>query len=148
MCSSDLGRTDENGNKIREKPILISHPRKGMKHWNYVAEDAKPDSMEGEYWKSKGVGFDLSGLIKSKEAGLRILNMVKLATNKDYPKSWMDYRDTAPNYIQFKFSADEFDLDMIHKMSIDLGGVVTQELLNYCCICREKSEKGYSVPEE
>lgn len=41
----------------------------------YVAPDSKP--AVGEYWRSRGVGYDLSGFVVSKLAGERLTRLVK-----------------------------------------------------------------------
>lgn len=133
------GRRDKDGKEIREKPTLIEHPRKGMPFWHYESEDIRPEDIDGEYWQSGMLGYYyLSGIIKSKFAGLRILGVVKSITGKEHPKSFLDYKDNHPDLIHFKFYRDEFDLEKLHTMSKNLGDIITRELLNQCCICNLK----------
>ncbi len=97
----------------------------------YVAPDSRPE--EGEYWESRGVSYyDVSGFVKSKLAGERLLRMVKYVLETDTPKSWLDYRDREPNWIQFKFKCDEFDLELLDKLSKEAGGVITLDILKKC----------------
>lgn len=97
----------------------------------YTAPDSKPEV--GEYWRSRGPSsFDCSGFIKSKLAGERLLRMVKYILDTDEPKSWLDYRDFEPNWIQFKFSAEEFDVKLLDELSRSAEGVVTEEILRKC----------------
>jgi hypothetical protein len=124
------GRKDNNGTEILEGAVLIPHPRKGIPKWKWEAPDEKPEY--GEYWNPRGIGYDLSGFIKSKAAGERILNMVKEVLNKEEPESWLDYRESEPTWIQFKFQKSEFDLDKLYKMSNDMNGIITKEILISC----------------
>ena len=97
----------------------------------YECEDKRPESG-GEYWSSRGVGYDLAGFVVSREAGERILNMVKEVLNNDNPKSWLDCRKHQPNHIQFKFQAKEFDLIKLHTMTCANNNIVTKEILEEC----------------
>lgn len=87
----------------------------------------------GEYWKSRGASsFDVSGFIASKAAGLRLLRMVRYILDTDEPKTWLDYREYEPNWIQFKFSAEEFDVEKLDASSRANGGVITEQILRDC----------------
>ena len=87
----------------------------------------------GEYWKSRGASsFDVSGFITSKAAGLRLLRMVRYILDTDEPKTWLDYREYEPNWIQFKFSAEEFDVEKLDEVSRANGGVITEQILRDC----------------
>ena len=59
---------------VMEQAIRIPHPRIGIPSWHWMPKDERPE--EGEYWNSRGVGYDLSGFVKTKKAGERILAMV------------------------------------------------------------------------
>lgn len=97
----------------------------------YEAPDSKP--TEGEYWTSRGPSIsDCSGFVVSKKAGERLLRLVKYALDTDTPKSWLDYREYEPNWIQFKFSAEEFDVEKLHKLSRENNDIVTETILNQC----------------
>lgn len=97
----------------------------------YVAPDKRPE--EGEYWTSRGVStYDVSGFVASKPAGERLLRMVKMVLETDEPKSWLDYRETEPNWIQFKFRAEEFDIKKLDEMSLEKGGIITLDILKKC----------------
>ena len=87
----------------------------------------------GEYWKSRGASsFDVSGFISSKAAGLRLMRMVRYILDTDEPKTWLDYREYEPNWIQFKFSAEEFDVEKLDKVSCANGGIITEQILRDC----------------
>lgn len=87
----------------------------------------------GEYWKSRGAStFDVSGFITSKAAGLRLLRMVRYILDTDEPKTWIDYREYEPNWIQFKFSAEEFDVEKLDASSRANGGVITEQIIRDC----------------
>lgn len=76
----ETNRKDKNGNTIMEYPVLSPHPRKGIQSWHWEAPDLKPEY--GEYWSPRGIGYDLSGFVKSKQVGERLLKMVKEALGK------------------------------------------------------------------
>lgn len=87
----------------------------------------------GEYWKSRGPSsFDVSGFISSRAAGLRLMRMVRYILGTDEPKTWLDYREYEPNRIQFKFSAEEFDVQKLDEVSCANGGVITEQILRDC----------------
>ena len=81
----------------------------------YVAPDSKPEV--GEYWRSRGVGYDLSGFVESKLAGERLTRLVKYVLNTDNPLSHLDYREFEPDWIQFKFQKEEFNLELLDKLA-------------------------------
>lgn len=94
-------------------------------------KDERPEI--GEYWRSRGPStFDCSGFISSKAAGLRILRMIKYILDTDEPKSWLDYREHEPNWIQFKFSAEEFDVNKLDELSRAAQGIITDFMLKQC----------------
>lgn len=97
----------------------------------YTAPDSRPEI--GEYWKSRGAtDFDCSGFVVSKLAGERLLRLVKYVLETDEPKSWLDFRELEPNWIQFKFSAKEFNVELLDKLSREKDGIVTEEILRKC----------------
>lgn len=124
------GKKDKNGKEIFEYPELQEHPRKGTPWHPWVQEDPRPEY--GEYWKSRGIGYDLSGFVKSKAAGERLLEMVKEVLGNDDPKSWLDWREYEPEWIQFKFQKEEFDLEKLEKMAKENDNVLTKEILMEC----------------
>lgn len=100
-----------------------------------VAVDARPDdgNTTSEYWESRGPStFDCSGFVRSKRAGERIMNMVRLALDKEDTKTWLDYRDFEPTWIQLKFSADEFDVEKLHEKSQINDGIINLDMLMEC----------------
>ena len=97
----------------------------------YVAPDSRPE--EGEYWESRGVSdYDVSGFVKSKLAGERLLRMVKYVLETDEPESRLDYRESEPNWIQFKFKPNEFDIELLDKLSKEADGIITLDILKKC----------------
>lgn len=97
----------------------------------YTAPDSRPEI--GEYWKSRGASdWDCSGFIVSKLAGERLLRLVKYVLETDKPESWLDFREHEPNWIQFKFSAKEFNVNLLDELSREAEGVVTEEILRAC----------------
>lgn len=124
-------KKDENGKTIFDYPKLQVHPRKGTPWHPWVQPDPRPENG-GEYWKSRGIGYDLSGFVKSKPAGERLLEMVKEVLGKEDPDSWLDWREDEPEWIQFKFQKEEFDLEKLDKMSVENDGILTKEILEAC----------------
>jgi len=97
----------------------------------FEPKDERP--AVGEYWKSRGASsFDVSGFITSKAAGLRLLRMVRYILDTDEPMSWLDYREYEPNHVQFKFSAEEFDVSRLDDASRAGGGIITEQILRAC----------------
>ena len=98
----------------------------------YEPKDERPEGG-GEYWKSRGASdSDVSGFVASRAAGMRLLRMVRYVLDTDEPKTWLDYREYEPNWIQFKFSAEEFDVEKLDASSRANGGVITEQILRDC----------------
>lgn len=99
---------------------------------HYVAPDKRPE--EGEYWNSRGVsdGLDVSGFVVSKQAGERLLRMVRLVLEKDETDSWLDYRAKEPNWIQFKFKPSEFDINKLNELATNNDDIITLDILKQC----------------
>lgn len=105
----------------------------------YVAPDSRPEN--GEYWNSRGVGYDLSGFVVSKLAGERLRRMVRLVLEKDETKSWLDFRESEPDWIQFKFQKEEFDLEKLNEMARANNNILTIEILKQCKVTEKDSQK-------
>ena len=114
----------------REDPELQKHPRKGIPWHPYDFPDPRPEY--GEYWSPRGIGYDLSGFVQSKKAGERLLEMVKEVLNKEKPDSWLDWRESEPKWIQFKFQKNEFDLEKLDRLVVENGRIITKEILLAC----------------
>ena len=98
----------------------------------YDPKDKRPEGG-GEYWKSRGASnFDVSGFVSSRAAGMRLLRMVRYVLDTDEPKTWLDYREFEPNWIQFKFSAEEFDVEKLDQMARANGNVLTETIVRLC----------------
>ena len=98
-----------------------------------ILEDVRPEAKNAEYWTSRGASdFDVSGFVKSKKAGERLLRMVKYILEKDETETWLDWRETEPEWIQFKFSANEFDVEKLSKMARDNNDIITEEIIREC----------------
>lgn len=104
----------------------------------YVAPDSKPEV--GEYWNSRGVGYDLSGFVVSKLAGERLTRLVKYVLNTDEPLSHLDYREYEPNWIQFKFQKEEFNLELLDKLARENENIVNEAILRQCMINDSEKE--------
>lgn len=129
---------DENGKDIYDYPEVKDHPRKGTPKHAFIPPDPRPE--EGEYWRSRGIGYDLAGFVRSKSAGLRILLMVMKVLGNDNPTSWLDYRKDEPEWIQFKFQKEEFNLELLDKLTSEAGGIVTLEMLEKCKLEPDKED--------
>ena len=105
----------------------------------YVAPDSKPEV--GEYWRSRGVGYDLSGFVVSKLAGERLARLVKYVLNTDEPLSHLDYREFEPDWIQFKFRKEEFNLELLDKLARANDNTVNEAILRQCKINKNDSEE-------
>ena len=105
---------------------------------DYIAPDSRPE--DGEYWTSRGTGIagdgveDCSGFVVSKLAGERLRRMVRLVLEKDDTRSWLDFRQREPNWIQFKFHGSEFDVEKLDKMARENNDVLTIDILKQCKI--------------
>jgi len=98
----------------------------------YEPKDERPEGG-GEYWKSRGAsGFDVSGFVASRAAGMRLLRMVRYVLDTDETKTYLDYREFEPNWIQFKFSAEEFDVEKLDQMARANGDVLTETIVRMC----------------
>ena len=106
---------------------VYDHPRAGIPKHKYKAPDVRPDG-DGEYWKPRGIGYDLAGFVKSKEAGERIVAMFEKALGKK-PETWLDFRESEPNWIQVKFQGSEADLNLLYDLTKDTG-IITEEIIN------------------
>lgn len=102
----------------------------------YVAPDSKPEV--GEYWGSRGVGYDLSGFVVSKLAGERLTRLVKYVFNTDEPLSHLDYREFEPNWSQFKFQKEEFNLELLDKLARANDNIVNEAILRQCMIPKKR----------
>lgn len=102
----------------------------------YVAPDSKPEV--GEYWRSRGVGYDLSGFVVSKLAGERLTRLVKYVLNTDETLSHLDYREFEPNWIQFKFQKEEFNLELLDKLARADDNIVNEAILRQCMIPKKR----------
>ena len=97
-----------------------------------IVPDVRPDG-EGEYWHSRGAGVpDISGFVKSKQAGERINMMVDRVLGTYEHKSWLDYREYEPEWIQYKFHQDEFDMERLDEMARANGNVLTEQIVRQC----------------
>ena len=108
-------------------PKVVKHPRFGIFKHSYKAPDIRPE-VGGEFWKPRGIGYDLAGFVKSKEAGERIVAMFHLALSRP-PKTWLDYRPHEPKWIQVKVQKEDADLKKLYDLTKDTG-IITQEIIN------------------
>lgn len=101
-------------------------------------KDKRPEGG-GEYWNSRGASsFDVSGFVSSRAAGLRLLRMVRYVLDTDEPKTFLDYREFEPNWIQFKFSAEEFDVERLSDMAEANDNIITEQIVRQCVKSRKE----------
>ena len=133
----------EGWHKYKLCGTFIGYERKGlvagilfnkMDEIKDVAPDVRPEGG-GEYWASRGASnCDVSGFVKSKKAGERLLRFVKYVLEKDETETWLDYREYEPEWIQFKFSAKEFDVEKLSKLSEANNDIITEEIIKECVL--------------
>ena len=98
-----------------------------------IVNDVRPEAKNAEYWYSRGASsFDVSGFVKSKPAGERLLRMVKYILEKDEVETWLDWREYEPEWIQFKFSANEFDVLKLSNMAKENNDIITEDIIRAC----------------
>lgn len=68
----------------------------------------------------------------SKLAGERLLRLVKYVLDTDNPKSFLDYREYEPNWIQFKFQREEFNLELLDKLAKENDNILNEAILRQC----------------
>lgn len=109
--------------------------------------DVRPDGG-GEYWQSRGLShYDVSGFVKSKQAGERLLRFVKYVLENDKPKTFLDYRESEPKWIQFKFSAEEFYISQLEVMAKANNDIITEEIIRKCVKHKEgETEQSTTLP--
>lgn len=99
-----------------------------------VVPDVRPEGG-GEYWASRGASSsDVSGFVKSKEAGQRLLRFVRYVLEKDETETWLDYREREPEWIQFKFSATEFDIQKLDELCKANNDIITEDIIKSCVL--------------
>ena len=114
------------------KGVVVSIEYSDSDIVRFEPKDERPEGG-GEYWHSRGAGsYNVSGFIKSKVAGERLLRMVKYILETDEPKTLLDYRESEPHWIQFKFSAEEFDVERLSYMAEANGDIITEEIVRQC----------------
>ena len=97
------------------KASIIDHPKKDGKIWKWEPKDETPKE-DGEYFKSRGNGYDLAGFVRTKAAGERLVELIKNVLDDNDPKSWLDYRELEPEWIQVKIQPLEFDVIKLDKL--------------------------------
>ena len=102
----------------------------------YVAPDIEDPASDEVEWLSRGVsdGLDVSGFVNSRQSGMRLLHMVQDILGKEDVKSWLDYRKLEPKWIQFKFTAKEFDVRKIDELAKKNGNKLNKRILKECKI--------------
>ena len=61
----------------------------------------------------------------------------KLVLEKDECETWLDWRATEPTWIQFKFSAKEFDVKKLSSMAKENNDIINMDIIKECMIKKE-----------
>lgn len=130
---SGMGFSSDDGNSY-EHPIVRKHPRYGIPTTPFKAKDVRPEGMDADFFISRGVGYDLAGFVKSKEAGNRLLDKMKEVLETETLKSWLDFREREPSRIQLKIQSSEFNLEKLDEMVSSNNDILTTEILKSCKI--------------
>ena len=114
--------------------MIVSLDMRDDKKLMPIVEDKRPNGEKyGEFWQTRGASdFDVAGFVVSKEAGERLDRLVKLVLEKNETESWLDYRDYEPEWIQYKFSAKEFNVEKLSELSEENNGVINLDILEIC----------------
>lgn len=121
---SSIGFGFNDGTTFHAK--LHKHPRTGIIKHKYIKPDIKPDG-EGEFFRPRGVGYDLAGFVECKESGERIIKMFEVVLQKPV-KTWLDYREYEPNWIQVKVQAED-GIDLEKLCSLTKDGIITIDMI-------------------
>jgi hypothetical protein len=97
-----------------------------------VPPDDRPEI--GEYFSPRGVGYDLAGFVRTKQAGERVIEMFKKVIGKNCG-TWLDYRIHEPNWIQVKVQECDCNLEKLHNLIIERKGIITEEMIKECKKC-------------
>jgi hypothetical protein len=108
--------------------------------FSYVAPDIEDPASTDVVWRSRGVsdGLDVSGFVNSRPAGIRLLHMVQEILGTEKTASNLDYRENEPDWIQFKFSAKEFDVYKLDEISKNAGDILNKKIINECKLPSKK----------
>lgn len=52
--------------------------------------------------------------------------------------SHLDYREFEPNWIQFKFQKEEFNLELLDKLARENDNIVNEAILRQCMIPKKR----------
>ena len=83
----------------------------------------------GVSWNPRPIGYDLSGFVESIEDGEHLINLVKVVLRKNDIKTWLDYREYEPNWIQVKFQKEEFNLERLRELVMYNDNMITLAVL-------------------
>lgn len=129
----DTGNKYSDGSTIFEYPKLSDHPRKGISKNAFVNPDIRPENGIGDYCSPRDIGYDLACFVKSKEAGIRITNMIN-NINAEYDNKafscTLDYRVNEPLWIQVKIDyPSESSAEILSQLIIQNDYIITENIL-------------------
>jgi len=115
-------------------PRLRKHPRTGTPNHAYIMPDIRPEG-EGEFFNPRGIGYDLAGFVKSKQAGERIIKMFEEVIVTPVT-TWLDYRKNEPSWIQVKVQKEDVDLEVFYNL-VKEDKIITKEKIEKSKIHKE-----------
>lgn len=92
-------KIDSKGSPIFEHYKLQEHPRKNILKHLLVLPDIRPENGIGDFCFPRGISFTLSCAVKSKEAGIRITDMINRVNTEYNNKQFsctLEYNDKCP----------------------------------------------------
>jgi hypothetical protein len=98
---------------------------KRVKEEKIMSIDERPKI--GEFFISRGIGYDLVGFVRTKQVGERVIEMFKKIIGENC-KTWLDWRKYESNWIQIKIQKEDCDLEKLCKLIEDVG-VITEEMI-------------------
>jgi hypothetical protein len=127
--SMGLGHTDASGKEIVHYPELSEHPRRGTP--SHGRPDTRPGGS-GEFFGCRGIGKDwtpgcfvcggsedlynnISGFVRHKDAGTRVVAMFQHGAK-------LDYREREPDWIQVKIGSCEEHLANLRMLADMVSG--------------------------
>ncbi|MGI6324604.1 MAG: hypothetical protein ACOXZS_01460 [Bacilli bacterium] len=126
-------------------PVVQEHPRKGILKHKYKVLDVRPENGIGEYCVPLSMKYNLTCMVKSKEAGERIVAMFnninkKIGSNcyEDEPcfvrginSVRTDYREWDPTWLKIKipFCANHQKNTRLLMEKLEKKGIITEEII-------------------
>lgn len=129
---------NENGEKFNEYPLLIEHPRKGIKKHPYKPVDLRPYVEGEEYFICKSFYFDTAVFqVSCLDAAKRIEQMFKNCSYCPY-KCTINYDRKNPFYITMDVSCRDINrITYLTKMIKDNRNVISNSIITNASLLQE-----------